>query len=807
MHYRASSTGVHRTPARIKDRVHTYPPSVADESGVLPAADDVGGVPPQGQLPGKNPMLVPTPSLTPEKFEDFTERLLSAHRFCAEPLRRVTRVERWGRPGDKQDGIDFEGEFSDGATTCWQCKRYDKLTIRKAREAVKACTFTADEHYLVFSGEASSVVRAEIAKHPKWQLLDQRGLGRLLDDLPLHKRRDVLDATWGVQKRKLLLEVPGEDAFLSLPTFAADRQDPDTVLNDLAPRVGREAELAGLAAALDRSGSWPVVVLITGPGGRGKTRLLVEALTQFQRDNTSLPVICLSLGRDIDAAALAELPHTPAVIVVDDAHREPAAIASLLAYARTTNGTQLVFASRPTGTQLLRAEIDNARYAPSQVATVAVGELTKPQARELVASLTDGLGLALAAREYFADQAVHSPYVAVVAANLIRRGELTAPLAVDAGLREHVLARYQELAFGDNDGDSARRVLAVYAALGPVDDTNNDVRSAIANFCDLKTVDLLRLSTRLHNRGVLITRNGHTRVVPDVLADHILEGEAAVDQHDTRFTVELWEAFGRTHGERLVIELAELDWRLTRQDKPSVFAPVWATVREELHAADYESLCHALDKLSGLTATQPRLLIEVLEETRIRLEAAETTDTNTTNDSTETATNDSQDTHNHATEASQTSTEPPSESDLRVLFGLDPIGADDVRERLPALYGQCAAHAPDLLETALDALWALRRYDPRSTSQYPDAERVIADRLADFGQLPDVSFPTRIVARVDAWLTEPAGDRDVTTPMFALQPLLVKDGCAPCQKLGTALTSSPSLSRRRGHDRFAMRSA
>ena len=38
-------------------------------------------------------------SLSPDEFEDFTERLLSAHRFCVAPLRRVTRVERWGRRG------------------------------------------------------------------------------------------------------------------------------------------------------------------------------------------------------------------------------------------------------------------------------------------------------------------------------------------------------------------------------------------------------------------------------------------------------------------------------------------------------------------------------------------------------------------------------------------------------------------------------------------------------------------------------------------------------------------------------------
>jgi hypothetical protein len=99
----------------------------------------------------------------------------------------------------------------------------------------------------------------------------------------------------------LLLEMPGEDAFLSLDTFVADRQDPDSVLNDLGPRVGREAELATLAAALERRGDWPAVVLVTGPGGRGKTRLLAEALTQFQRDGSSWWSIAVRSGDGANA--------------------------------------------------------------------------------------------------------------------------------------------------------------------------------------------------------------------------------------------------------------------------------------------------------------------------------------------------------------------------------------------------------------------------------------------------------------------------------------------------------------------------
>lgn len=743
------------------------------------AGGEPAGNPLGARLPGKDPKLLPTRSLKWEEFEDFTERLLSAHRFVAEPLRHVTRVERWGRRGDKQDGIDFEGEFSDGATASWQCKRQDTLTPSDVRAAVKACTFEADVRFLVFSGEASRDARDEIARHTTWELLDQRGLGRLLDDLPLHKQRDVLDATWGREIRRGLLEVPGQDAFISIDTFAADRHDPHTVLNDLGPRVGREAELNTLGAALERAGDWPALVIVSGPGGRGKTRLLTEALIRFQEQNRQVPVLCLSPGRTVDAAALGELPQTPAVIVVDDAHQDPSAIVPLLKYARDVEGTQLILSARPSGTVALRARMANARYPLSQVVTIEVNELKKLQARALVESVAEGLGLVPAAREYLTGQAVHSPYVAVLAANLVRRGEITAPVVIDAELREHVLARYEELAAGEVDGVPAatvRRLLAVYAALGPIDD--HEWRGAIAGFCSLTPVELLRLRQGLHDRGVLVARGGLARVVPDVLADDIFEKEAAVGTDVTGFAEELWSAFGDTHADRLVLSLGELDWRLARQGGPRVFAEVWELVRSELRVADNDGLYHALGRLDGLAVSQPHALVDVLEEVRARLEENEAaTDLDGT------------------TVAEGTPEEAAAEAGEEQLpWWRKRATADDVRQRMPELYGQCAASAPELLETVLDALWALRRRDSRPPHQFPGhAERVIVDRLANLGDLPDPSFPTRIVERVRRWLAEPADALDVTTPLSVVRPLVAKEGSQHFMESPRQLTFQPFL--------------
>lgn len=702
-----------------------------------------------------SPDLLPTPWLTDVEFEDFTEALLKAQPLLGSNVRHVAHVARWGVRGDKQDGIDFFGRFNDDVRAAWQCKQLERLRPFEVRRAVDEMTFDgADEHYLVYGRVAGQQAREEIRSHPGWLLTDRRDLTDMLRLLPTHAQRDIIERFWGADVRRRFVEAP-EDGFVSLATFRLERLNRAARMNDLGPMAGRDDELASLRAAMNRqTDTSRQVIIVVGPGGRGKSRLVVEALAMQQEREPTVPIVCLRTRRSFGTEALRELRPTPWIVFIDDAHTDPTSLIPLLEAARQMPDLQVILAARPSALSAVDEQVSLALFGPDERTTIEVSTLELPHARALVRGLVDDLGLRFEMRNYLAEQAVHSPHVAVITANLIRRQELSGSLAVDENLRSLVLARYQDLLIaGDVEGVEAattHRVIATYASIGPVQSGDEELKSRIAAFCDLTIIELARLVRVLTERGVFVENGDGLRVVPDVLADRLTEIAAAEEGYDTGFVAELWNQFGPDSHHRLALSLGELDWRLTRVGGPRVMAPVWAAIRERLQTPYCSRLCDELVQLDQLAATQPADLVRTLDELRSRLDRDDA--------------------------AGAPPPEDPDEHQHRRLFGLRPIGRDDVRARLPKLYARAAVNDPDLLESVLDALWSLRRTDSRPTNSNAEhAERMVADQLAKLSRLPDPSFPERIVARASVWLDTFDETTGVSTPLFVLKPLLVKN--------------------------------
>ncbi|WP_284982869.1 hypothetical protein [Arthrobacter sp. efr-133-TYG-118] len=547
----------------------------------------------------------------------------------------------------------------------------------------------------------------------------------------------------------------GKSPFLSIEEVSERRRSGEDLLNDLGPAIGRESEKTKLSSALDRSADWPRVVFVNGIAGVGKTRLMVDCLVTFHAATPAVPVFWLSPGHGLDKDAIKLLPQTPAVIVIDDAHRGAPDLAILLNYAAANAGTQLVLGVRGLEARSIRNEVIMRGFRLEKICEITVGRLTLPEGRELVASLADGLSLDSSHFEALARQARDTPFVAVLMLNMIKGGQLSGPLSLDSDVREQVMARYGDILTGGIDAvgpEPLERVLATLSALGTVSADDEDVRSRILKLAGISLRDYLRLREQLRHRGIVIEQNGRARVIPELFADQVLERVASIEGVDTGFVEELWNALGDVAGEDLFTSVGSLQWRLAHYDGPHVMGPIWASVETSVDDGGYGDLYNLAGHLGYLPLTQPLKTLELLDRIRRRLDELE------------------------VLEPSQRPSVLRGDAGIATLFDDGEIGRTAVERRLAIPYGACAANGPERLETALDALWELGRRDSRPVDSALDHPlRIIIDRLCQVNRLPDPSYPERIIAKVRQWLGAlEAGD--ASTPLAVLGPLLAKEG-------------------------------
>jgi len=680
------------------------------------------------------------------RLEEFLGDLLKRMERVPGANPRLVASSRNGTSGQAQGGVDHRGEYSDGTRGAWQCKEQQTLAKGDIDEIITDMAKageTAQRRIIVFSRIASPTARAEIAKHAGWEIWDQADLGDRVRSLLVQDARALLDTHFGAQFRRRFLPIAGTDAFLPLETFFEPLLNKDDRFHHAAPLVGREADLDAIVTALtDPAG--PRVVIVEGPAGLGKSRLVLDALRQVENKLRPVPVLVRAEGHVLNSGALDELPVGPTILLAEDAHRDPRELEALLGYARRTEGVRVVLTVRWFGRAAVEQAAVAAQFALTELMMHALTPLTATAARQLVTDLQgDGLTLDPVFAEQLAQAARATPFVAIVAVAMIRRGELSTALTLDKNLQREVMARYGQVATEGIPGVTAhdtRRLLALIAALSPVDLGDEPLVDAMAQFLSTNRPTLLGMIQTLTEHGALLDRERVVRVIPDLLADEILAGEAVMMGVDTGFVGQVWQAFP---GQRAVLvpNLAGLDWRIRQSAElddgavpPDVFGPIWTDFRAQFMAADHQQRCAALDWLAVPAAAQSSRVLAVLQ--------------------------------------GAVATPGPA-----VPGGAGPWTHDDVCHGCARLIETCAQSDAGLLSAAFDLLWELSRDDDRSTNQEPDHPVRVMERLASLGAPDALNTAHTLVDRVTVWLAQTDnGAAPVRTPLFALEPLLAKEG-------------------------------
>jgi hypothetical protein len=535
-------------------------------------------------------------------------------------------------------------------------------------------------------------------------------------------------------------------AFVPIAEHLASWLAPDAIHHHRATLVGREPQLRRLLKDLDPVGERVRVVLVTGPGGRGKSRLALEALRQAADRWPKVPALVLQEEATLDGIALAELPRGPASILVEDAHKHSEAhLLSLLTHAKKTAGTVLILTTRG----LHHAAVNQAVHRAGLDGDRDVIELTTLDlraARMLVDKLVaDGPALPDAFVEHLAQEGCDCPLIPVVAVELARREKLApVPLAVDQGFRDAVLLAFSDEVAGrvpdGIDQPTATRFLKYACALAPFRVDDYDLSDKIATLVQAPPEDLVTIRHAFREAHVLVEAHGQAWVRPEIVADEVLARAAAVGDHDSGFALRVWRALGETSARwSLVSNLAEVSWRLSETGGPDIFEPVWVDVVAQIDLTDLVEIHAFLTKASILAEVQPARLFSLLDQLLAMLTPV------------------------------RRLPRPSGEQDTAARQ------VEKALDRAAPLLARCAAAKPALLAGALDHLCALALVDGRPTAQTPDHPvRLVTERLTTMDRPGSLTAARTVIERVEAWSAKPDGLDAVRTPLFALESLVAK---------------------------------
>ncbi len=303
-------------------------------------------------------------------------------------------------------------------------------------------------------------------------------------------------------------------ALLTHADFAA-RAEHSTVTGHRAPLVGRQTQLSVINALLK---SDTHIIVLHGPGGIGKTRLLL-ALSDLVPDDACLWYIRAE-AETIEWELTNLNPDCDHILVVDDAHRfsRLPQLHEALINPNISGRVKIVLATR----DVFKDTVVNLLSPPSSVklADVNVQPLSNAEIDELMRyepfSIADEYS-----RHAILGIAEGNPLFAGIAAHLVQRGESLVGLSRDQVLVRYLTDIIQDLAEAGY-GDRYLAYIEIIAALGIIDLNNQALRERIREVIGINQVEEERMVARLDDTG-LVERYWMTlKLTSEVIADHIL---------------------------------------------------------------------------------------------------------------------------------------------------------------------------------------------------------------------------------------------------------------------------------------------
>src|SRR4051812_31634868 len=221
--------------------------------------------------------------------------------FCLDVVRALSDVQHaevYGVPGGDQRGIDIVAGLVDDRVRTIQCRHRKRFTKSDAEKVVEETTYAADEHEVWVTTRVGTAAADVLDGHDGWSYQSNEGISQLVRSLRTEAARKILDHAFGPPVRRAFLG-GATSAFDESQAYFAPFDQPGRLIRHDLPLVGRGDELEAMRAAVEEPESR--VVLQTGRGGIGKTRLLRALASALELGGTR--VMFARAGVELSAEA------------------------------------------------------------------------------------------------------------------------------------------------------------------------------------------------------------------------------------------------------------------------------------------------------------------------------------------------------------------------------------------------------------------------------------------------------------------------------------------------------------------------
>ena len=685
-------------------------------------------------VPSPESLPLNDPNLPWERFEAFCEGLISS-------LPGVKETHRYGRSGSRQRGIDIFADLDSGDRWAFQCRQWKKFTKTDATRTIRETTYPANRFILTLSRQATSGVRDACDGHPNWDVWDVGDISRKVREMELFSAARLVEGHFGPAWRKAFLSLPGLTPFVAPTEFFRPFLNGLALFNHTWQLVGRSDHIREVHEFI-RSQQQNVAIL-AGRGGIGKSKILHALAESFDAEQKGMSLWFMTEGVPLTQDGADHLPYEPCVVVVDDAHRRGDLLALLALSRQRPHAIKLMLSCRPQSVGYVKSQVTQGGFDVHEVVDLTnVKELSRAEVTTLG---RQALG---AEFEHLAEQLTEAtwdcPLVTVVGGQLLaQRAIPPALLERDEEFRDTVLARFRDVLVGEVgdrvDPKLCKSLLNLISAIQPIRLDNEEALDFEAYFLGIGRPRLLLSLGVLEEVGVLLRRGNTLRIVPDVLADHILHQVSVTPQgQKTGYADTVFHQFASLCPTEVLRNLSELDWRLRQSESQSsdLLNDVWRSIEQGFQDASNSVRCRILGMLEDIAVHQPKKTLELVE---------------------------------FAIRNPATTAEDPEWS--RVFQ----FTHSDVLRELPTLLRQ-TSYTLDFIPRCFSLLWELGRDDARELNPNPDhAIRVLAD-LASYDIGKPFAVSHLMLDALEKLFEDPRSHEHLHSPLDILDPMLAKTG-------------------------------